>query len=302
MNKPPLTYVAQLQLLKDRGLTVDDEAYALHCLANYNYYRLSIYWRCFTDPTNHDRFHAGTTFEQIWQLYDFDRELRKLVNEACKRLEISARSRWAYELGQAYGCQAYEDPAAFSHVPAHTKLLAWFDDCFEASKEIFVQHYKTKPCHRPEIWVAIELLEFGKFCRFYRLTKQAQLRECIADHYHLNESSFSSLLTQCNYIRNICAHHSRLWNRRLTIKLSVPKKKPIPLAQALEHYPKSEEIESRKLYNTLTLLIHCVQVIEPRGDWPQRLVTHLQTLPANLIPHMGFPADWQTRPIWAAVH
>ena len=226
VSKDRLTYKEQLELLKSRGLTIDKEADALSCLANYNYYRLSIYWRAFTEPQNHDRFQKGTTFGQILSLYNFDQELRKLVNEACKRLEISARSRWAYELAQEYGPQAYEDPTVFNHVPRHTQLLAGFDAHFEASKEDFVLHYKDKPCHRPEIWVAVELFDFGRLRYFYNATKRAQTRIRIANHYELPEPTFASLLTCGNYLRNICAHHSRLWNRKLTYKLKLPKKLP----------------------------------------------------------------------------
>lgn len=192
MNKPALTYPEQLQLLKDRGLKVNDDAIALHRLANYNYYRLSIYWRHFTAPNDGDRFVPNTTFDRIWALYQFDRGLRALVNEACKRFEISARARWAYELAQEYGPQAYELPEVFAHKPAHTKLLAWFDARFEESKEDFVLHYKGKHCHRPEIWAAVELFDFGAL----------------------------------------------------------------------------------------------------------RLIQHLETLPAEQLPGMGFPSDWQNRPIW----
>jgi abortive infection bacteriophage resistance protein len=301
VNKPALTYQDQLNLLKNRGLQVDDEDFALHCLANYNYYRLSIYWRVFTELSDHDRFRPGTRFEQILELYHFDRKLRQLTIEACKRVEISARSRWAYELGHAYGSQAYEDPQVFSHAPNHQKLLAWFDRRFTESKEQFAQHYQQKPCQRPEIWVAIELLEFGKFCSFYNGTKQAKIRERIAVHYDLKEPTFASLLNHCRHLRNVCAHHSRLWNRITYAKLNVPRKHPSKLIPSLRRFPKNEEHNSRKLYNTYVLLIHCLQIIEPRGDWPQRLVTHLQTLPANLIPQMGFPADWQTRPIWQSI-
>ena len=84
-------------------------------------------------------------------------------------------------------------------------------------------HYKGKHCHRPEIWVAIELFDFGTLRYFYDATKQAQIRQRIADYYHLPEKVFSSLLKQSNYLRNICAHHGRLWNRKITFKLATRK-------------------------------------------------------------------------------
>ena len=106
MSKSTLTYAVQLDLLESRGLTVNDDSHALHCLANYKLLpTLNLLAFYFTEK-DWTVFKQATTFEQIWSLYNFDRELRKLVIEACKRLEISARSRWAYELGLEYGPQA----------------------------------------------------------------------------------------------------------------------------------------------------------------------------------------------------
>jgi hypothetical protein len=78
----------------------------------------------------------------------------------------------------------------------------------------------------------------------------------------------------------------------------LPKKKPAGLYPNFHEAPTDQGDRTRKLYNSLVLMIHCLQIIEPRGDWPQRLIAHLQTLPEDLIPDMGFPSDWQQRPIW----
>ena len=103
MSKPAKNYQEQLDLFKSRGLVVADEPAALHCLAHHNYYRLSPYRFPFTVPGNRDAFLPGTSFEQLWALYSFDRSLRHLVIEACKGVEISLRSRWAYEVGHRLG-------------------------------------------------------------------------------------------------------------------------------------------------------------------------------------------------------
>ena len=91
-NKPPKSYAEQLQILKNRGLVVADDAFAEHCLKHHNYYRLSAYRFPLTEPDNPDRFLPGTTFDNFWGLYCFDRQLRLLVMEGVKRLEISVRA------------------------------------------------------------------------------------------------------------------------------------------------------------------------------------------------------------------
>ena len=102
-TKPALTYDQQIHLLRSRGLLVADEPMARRCLTHHNYYRLSAYRFPLSELTDSHQFLPGTTFEQLWGLYCFDGALRLLVTEAVKRVEISTRSRVAYEFGHAYG-------------------------------------------------------------------------------------------------------------------------------------------------------------------------------------------------------
>jgi abortive infection bacteriophage resistance protein len=95
------------------------------------------------------------------------------------------------------------------------------------------------------------------------------------------------------YVRNLCAHHARLWNRRFTVTLQLPRSSPASILPNL--YPQQD----RRLYNTLVVLTHMVAVIEPNAHWPHRLTHHLLTLKPQLLPQMGFPLDWQKRPLWA---
>jgi abortive infection bacteriophage resistance protein len=97
------THQEQLELLKSRGLIVNDEAKALHCLAHYNYYRILALRGPLIDPAKPSDFKNGTTFETLWELYCFDRNLRALLSEALKRVEISFRARWSYELAHEKG-------------------------------------------------------------------------------------------------------------------------------------------------------------------------------------------------------
>ena len=299
MSKTPLSYQAQIDLLKSRGLIVDDEPFALHCLAHHNYYRLSAYRFPFTVQGDPDTFLPHTNFEQIWQLYDFDRGLRKLIIEACKRMEISVRSRWAYEIGHQLGPQAYEDACHFPKFRGHTKTMERLDEEVIRSKELFVPHYRQKyNTIRPEVWVAIEVASFGTISKLLKYTEPPRLRQDIADTYQLDEKTLCSLFHHLSILRNTAAHHSRIWNRKFTFSIKLPRKKPAGLFPNFYKVPGTKPGDTEKLYNALVLLIHCVKIIEPDGDWPQRLIAHLQTLPIELTPDMGFPADWQQRPIW----
>jgi abortive infection bacteriophage resistance protein len=301
MSKPAFSYEQQLDLLKSRGLEVTDEPFAYHCLKHHNYYRLSAYRYPFTERGNPDRFLNGVTFKQIWELYCFDRELRQMVIEGCKRVEISVRSRWAYEVGKQLGPQSYENKKYFTNFSRHHQSLVKLDEEILRSREDFIAHYKRNyPDKRPEVWVAVEVASFGTVSNFLKHTNPPRIRQDIADTYELDEKVFCSLFHHLSVLRNTAAHHSRIWNRRFVVTFKLPRKKPTYLYPNFHDNPKGENGNKRKIYNTLVLLNHLMRIIEPSGDWSNRLVILLGKLPSNLLPDMGFPTDWKTRPMWCS--
>lgn len=260
-NKPATSYAEQVELLKKRGLAIPDEAKALHYLQHHNYYRLSAYRFPLTVQGNPDQFLPGTTFEDLWELYHFDRTLRQVVSEAVKRVEISVRSRWAYVLAHAHGPQAYEHATVFRDPTRHTESLGRLDEELNRSHEDFVDHYKKKyHMARPPIWAACEVMSFGVLSRFYENVKRNSDRKQISTTYGMSPETLESLLQHCSYIRNLCAHHSRLWNRRFTITVQLPKSSPAAVIPNLN--PRAD----RLIYNTLVLLVHAVGVIEPNAN------------------------------------
>lgn len=96
-------------------------------------------------------------------------------------------------------------------------------------------------------------------------------------------------------VRNICAHHSRLWNRRFTVTFPIAQK-PAKLADTI--VPEAD----RKLYNTLAILLHSMAIISPESDWPYRLATLIAENPTRDFAAMGFPDDWKKRPLWAQLY
>ena len=100
-TKPPLTYYEQVELLKSRGLLIPDEERVIRHLSNISYYRLSAYMLPFKeikDGSYTDRFIEGTTWDDVYNLYLFDRKFRLLVFDAIERLEISIRTQIIYQL------------------------------------------------------------------------------------------------------------------------------------------------------------------------------------------------------------
>lgn len=291
--KPFRSYDDQIALLESRALSVPDHALARHILQHHNYYRLSAYR--FPFETAKDQFAPGTCFDDLWHLYRFDRGLRLLVGEACKSLEISVRARWAYALGERHGELAYEMPNIFRHVQRHTQHLASLDREISRSHEVFLAHYRnTYQMQRTPIWAACEVMSFGLLSRFYQNLKQTSLQKKIANTYQLSPGGLTSLLLHTTYLRNLCAHHSRLWNRSFTITVALPTSRPASLISSLNTDPAAE----RLVYNSLVLLGHVMDTVSVSPDWTSRLKAHLLTLNRPNHTEMGFPLNWEQLPFW----
>ncbi len=280
-------------------MTFADEPFAIQCLTHLNYYRLSAYRFPFTAPGNHDQFQPGSTFQQIWDLYQFDRTLRRLVLDACKRVEISARSRWAYEIGHRLGPLGYLENRHFFDPLIHAKTLARLHSEMDRSKETFIKHHRdTLKMPWPPVWVIVEVASFGAVSNLLGQVQPPAFRQAIADTYQLDEKTFCSLFHHLSVLRNIAAHHNRPWDRKFVITFQLPRKKPAYLWPNFHLASVKPPSRESKIYNSLVLLIHLMDIIESGSHWPAALAKHIETLAPALIPDMGFPADWKQRPLW----
>ena len=227
-TKPALTCSQQIDLLISRGLTVADQADAGRFLSQVNYYRLSAY--CLPFEVSRHQFKQGATFEKIRALYEFDRCLRFLIDEALEVIEIYFRTLIAYHLSHAYGAFAHEDAKLFKPRFDHTTWINKVHDEAERStrstrsKETFVDHYKNKYDNFPclPIWMAVETMSFGALSQLYHKGMFANDQIAIARNMGLHNSVLYSWLHTFTYVRNICAHHGRLWNRELAIAMVLP--------------------------------------------------------------------------------
>jgi len=297
MGKRPFSKEAkaipeQVEILRSRGMEVANPAAAEHFLRHINYYRLRAYWLPSEEDRSTHRFRSGTTIESVVDLYNFDRDLRLLVFDAIERVEVSIRSVCAYEMSIAYGPHGHLDKSIVRNASRHQNFLDKLKKEIDASKEVFIEHFRsTYEELTPPMWASCEVMTIGLLSKWYENLAPMRLRSRIASQYGLNESVLESWCTHLAYTRNTCAHHSRLWNRQLTITPALPKKKIDTLHGAFVN-------DSRKLYNTLVILLYLMDIVSPGHTWRVRLITLLSSRSIRLSA-MGFPSDWQARRIWS---
>jgi len=215
-SKPFKTSKELLSLLESRGLVIPDKTSAEKFLEYTNYYRLTGYMLPF--ESHGHSFLPGTTFDDIQSLYLFDRELRSLVYEGIAILEVYTRAKISACLG-SMGPFAHFDKSIFYSGFHWEDWHAFLVEEVKRSKETFVCHFRSTYDEWPNlpIWVSVELMSFGSISRLYCGIKRCY-QKCIASNFNLRAPVLASWLHAIAYVRNICAHHARFWNRLLSIK------------------------------------------------------------------------------------
>lgn len=288
-RKPPLTLDEQLHLLTSRGLDIPDTERALRYLSHISYFRFSGYWIPFeqTDTNGEHRFLPNTTFDNVLDLYIFDRKFRLLMLEAIERVEVSFRAHFANELGVKHGSHFYLDSSYFNRKDLHKNFLTSLENEIRRSTETFISHYcrtyDTPPL--PPIWAISEIMSFGQLSKCFRNLKTRKDRRSIANHYQIDESILRSFMHHLTHIRNIVAHHGRLWNRKLTITMTLPNH-PSSLANMLN--PAAE----RKIGNTVIVLGWLLKQISPGTTWPLRIYDLIESFPIAPTA-MGFDENYK---------
>lgn len=264
-KKPFLNIEEQILKLKNRGMLFNDEEKAKDSLQHINYYRLSGYWLIYEKNHKTHEFQKDTYFENIVNTYIFDRELRILFLEAIERIEVSIRTKFAYELSHTYGSHFHLNPTIFHCPIKYAQTIVKLKGEVNRSRETCVVHFKNNYKESlPPIWSSVELMTLGQTSNWIDNIKLRKDKQQIAKFYNLDEKVFSSFLHHLTIIRNISAHHSRLWNKRFTLGFILPK---LPI----ELNSKINTNKMKYLYNSMIMIDHILNIIEVDNNWFQRV-------------------------------
>lgn len=297
-SKPALTWQQQIAHLRANGMQIDDDAKAEYWLRHVSYYRLSAYWLYFEKPKGQEgpRFRPGTTFDSVTALYDFDRILRRLIMRGTEHVEVALRGSWAYQLAQIDNGHSYLDASLYDDRREFHRNLSKLASETGSSRETYIKHYRQTydvPA-LPPVWMVAEMMSFGQLSRWYSSLADRALRNRIAQPLGLPETVLVPLVRHVTDIRNICAHHGRLWNRGFLIPPRLAHK-PTELRETLDQ---SATQAPAKLYNGACLVAHVIKTVAPESTWLRDLANHIDTHPEGDLASMGFPADWRSRPMW----
>jgi abortive infection bacteriophage resistance protein len=221
----------------------------------------------------------------------FDKQLRLLALDALERIEVAVRVDVTHTLG-ALDRFAYLRADLFHEefsvkldqatgLTRHLDWLAKHAQLIGRSKEEFVRHNRTKYGLPLAIWVACEVWDFGTLSTLFGGMREAE-QDAIARQYGLgNGRVFATWLRSLNYLRNVCAHHSRLWNRNLVDQPRLPPASELAWVAEFE----ADSHARARCFVLLKIARHLLGVINPRSEWPDRMKAHLRSFPD--LSHLG---------------
>jgi abortive infection bacteriophage resistance protein len=277
--KLPATFEEQIQILKRRGLTIEDEDLAIRALQRINYYRLSAYG---LSLKHNDQYLRGVTFSQIHALYDFDHRLRYLIMDMTEQVEIAFRTHISYHIAHTYGGLGHLEAANFENVIYHESFNIELQKEIKRSQEIFIKHHFDKYSGSIPIWVAIEVLSFGALSKLFSNMRNEDKSHIAKTNYLAPAIYLESWLKCLSYVRNICAHYGRLYNRPLTSK------------PRLNQRSKNLGFPQDRIFSHIYILN---QLTPDRSKWIV-FVTSLEALLTEYkdiieLEKIGFPEDWE---------
>ena len=307
---PPLPFTKRSESLNNlanqlqsRGLVVSDRDVLTHILEVVGYYRLSGYLYPFRLQDGTDNYIPGTTLETVWELYSFDRRLRLVTFDAISRVEVAIRAMIVRHQAEDSSDDPflYRDPKFMPGLNArqHTKLLDEIDKAVQKSKnEPCVQHFTSiYGLVNLPVWAVMELVSFGTVTYYYQ-GLPFLVKKKICDHFHVHPSIFLGWLMALKRVRNICAHHGRLWNRQIDARIS-QKIDRIPLLGDLYQCLKVQSGKSTTtMFSVLSICAFCLREIRPESKWRDRLKKTLKDYPNIPLQEMGFPPNWKSLALW----
>jgi len=296
-NKPAVSIRQQLAIMEARGLAIKDPASAERNLKFIGYFRLSGYALPFQAQANADGTHSfieNTPFENVIDLYFFDRCLRLLVIDALEKIEVGLRSILNQHMSEQLGSHWYLNQAAFVQSFDHTEFITRIKSNIGHGKvrspvrQSFIQHY-FKKYNAPELppsWMIFEILSMGTVSKIFKNIAREHQKP-IAKMFNVDPSVLASWIHSLSYLRNLAAHHQRIWNRNFTIKPTKAKKY-------------SEEFINPNCFYAQAVMIQLLtKQIDMHSDWGNSISKLFNSHPSIAIRKLGFPKNWATRAVWA---
>ena len=289
-----ITTEQQIEILRERGLLIDDVKQAIEILDTISYFRLAGYWRHFeTDHSTH-QFRENCSFSDVTDLYSFDKQLRVLLFTAIQTIEVSVRTKIIKHLALEFGAFWFMDENyAINKTRFAANLSVIRKEVSRSHDDFITEHFrKYSEPDLPPVWKTLEVISMGTLSKLYANFSDSAAKHAVAREFGLKHHKFLRSWLEClAVLRNCCAHHSRLSNRVFPVKPMMPERMP-------NTWITDFSFREQTLYPQLCYVVYWLNSISTDNtfvtDFKQLLARH-----QSVNPHLlGFPYNWEQEPLW----
>lgn len=292
--KEPLTTSQIIDVLKERGLLIEDEEKACRYLEHVSYFRFASYLRPMEQDSKSHKYKPTASFEKARSLYEFDMKLRESLFSAIQQIEISLRTKIINKFSLAYGPMWFINESLATDKHKYVENLNTIEREIQRSKDDFIkEHYKKYDIRTfPPSWKLLELSSFGCMTKLYINFADTSVKKKIARDYYIPQHEIlESWMKSVNVIRNICAHHGRIWNRIIPVMPQLPKK-------LNNNWIVDKPNISNKLYSFLCCIAYWLNSVNANNSFVSDFKTLLREYPNVDTKAMGFTDEWEREPLW----
>lgn len=210
----------QIEILKHKGMKIEDEEFAKEVLLRENYFFLSGYRFPFMIENSNKQFLEGTTFEELYSLFLFDRSFRNIIFKNLLIIENNLKSITSYQLSKKYGYREkdYLKSKNFTSKPEKGRQV---NDLIKKMKRQIringgqhtaTQHYVSNYGYIP-LWILVKVLSFGIVSEMFTILKKED-QQAICEVYHVTVEELTTYLPILANYRNLCAHEDIVYDNR----------------------------------------------------------------------------------------
>lgn len=283
--KPALTFEQQVERLKQKGMVIKSEDNTLRILKKENYYRISGYGLEFLDTDDSNKYKHGTTFEDIYNLYKADKELRSILFELINDTEVYLKTQVSNYFSLKYGPEGYRCTTNFrSQENADNMIEKCNDIVAKKPNNLIIKHHKNRYNSVLPLWAMVEMMSFGWISKFFKNLKTKDKKAiCRLAFNDMTYEKLESMIHSAVYFRNECCHYTRLYNILHTI-------------QPMEYTPKGILIPAYKTRSTFSFVI-ILFYLNPNKKLGERAIAKLKVLQQDsdfsFIEKYGFVENWK---------
>ena len=220
MEKLFKTLDEQIEILRGKGLIIEDDDFAREVLLRENYFFLNGYRVLLMNSVVDKTFVVGATFRELYGIFLFDRSFRNILFKNLLVVENQLKSVISYQLSKKYGYRDkdYLNPKNFTNDKSKNRRVK---DVIEKMKRqvrvngvhhMATMHYMNNYGYIP-LWVMVKVLSFGIMCELYFILKPED-QVMIADTFGVSTNYLENFLPILSNYRNLCAHEDIVYEHR----------------------------------------------------------------------------------------